>query len=76
MPVRYWFPPGTESAISRNGGPFEPFKTDTLLTFSAPFAESGACFLFDGDSWQIRVAKAFTWRHEWDGNGGRNRLCG
>ena len=41
MPVRYWFPPGTEAAISRNGAPFEPFKNDTLLTFAAPFAETG-----------------------------------
>ena len=75
MNVRYWAPPGTAAEISRTGGPFVALKTDTLWTFAGPFAEFKHEFVFEGDGWLIRVAKALVYRCEWDGNGGSNRLC-
>ena len=76
MTVRYWFPPGTDAEISRSGGPFVAFKSETLLTFAWPSEESAADFIFNGDGWQVRVSKSRVYRCEWDGNGGRNVLCG
>ena len=76
MPVRYWFPPGTAATISINGGEFKPFKTNELMSFEQPAAVSPDELTFDGERFQICVAKSLVYRFEWDGSGGHNQPCG
>ena len=76
MNVRYWIPPDTATLISRCGGPFEPFTTDKALIFGQTTAESADEFTFTGNGWQLQVAKALVWRHQWGEYEGAGRARG
>ena len=73
MNVRYWIPPDTATLITRCGGPFERFTTDKALVFEQTVAESDDEFTFAAHGWQLRVAKALVWRHQWGAYEGQDR---
>jgi len=76
MKVRYWIEPDVSAAVSKDGGPFEPYTTYRDLLFDSPAEETADTFVFSDHGWRIRVAKADVWRYWWDGTQEHSERCG